>query len=124
LSKGRFWLTRFTERGLTGLEEERRSGRPPTWSAEEQSVVIRTALTRPAELGLPFACWTLDRLVAALSEPGIGMRRSRLSEILRAEGLNWRREETWFGARARVDPDFAQKRGRSNGSIPLPRRAA
>jgi hypothetical protein len=36
------------------------------------------------------------------------MRRSRVSEVLLAEGLKWRQEETWFGAR--VDPDFAAKR--------------
>jgi transposase len=118
----RFWIKRFNERGLKGLEEAMRSGRPPTYSAEEKSVVIRTALRRPAELGLPFACWTLDRLVAYLSEQGIGMRRSRISEILLDEGLKWRREETWFGAR--VDPDFAQKRGQSNSSTRPRRRAA
>ena len=54
-----------------------------------------------------FGVWTLDRLVAHLSEQGIGMRRSRISEILIDEGLQWRREETWFGER--VDPEFAQK---------------
>jgi hypothetical protein len=32
-------------------------------------------------LGLPFASWTLDRLVAYLGEKGIGMKRSRVSEI-------------------------------------------
>ena len=105
----RFWIKRFNARGLQGLEDEMRSGRPPTYAAEERSRVIRTALTRPAELGLPFACWTLDRLVAYLSKQGIGMRRSRIGEILLAEGLQWRREETWFGAR--VDPEFARKRG-------------
>jgi len=41
-------------------------------------------------------------LVAYLGEQGIGMRRSRVSEVLLAEGLKWRQEETWFGAR--VDP--------------------
>jgi transposase len=110
----RFWLQRFNERGLAGLEEDVRSGRPPTYSAEERSAVIRTALTRPADLGLPFACWTLDRLVAYLSEHGIAMRRSRISEIFLHEGLKWRHEETWFGER--VDPDFARKRGRSSSS--------
>jgi transposase len=118
----RFWLKRFNERGLKGLKEEMRSGRPPIYSADEKSVVIRTALTRPAELDLPFACWTLDRMVAHLSEQGIGMRRSRISEILLDEGLQWRQEETWFGAR--VDPDFAQKRGRLRSSTRPRRRAA
>ena len=35
------------------------------------------------------------------------MRRSRISEIFIREGLRWRQQETWFGAR--VDPDFAKK---------------
>jgi hypothetical protein len=48
--------------------------------AEQCSVVITAALTRPTELGLPFACWTLDRLVAYLSDHGIAMRRSRISD--------------------------------------------
>ncbi len=110
----RFWLKRFNERGLLGLEEAMRPGRPATYSPQERSMVIRLALTRPAELDLPFACWTLDRLVAYLSERGLGMRRSRISEILLDEGLKWRHEETWFGER--VDPAFAQKRGRSKPS--------
>jgi transposase len=110
----RHWLKRFNARGLPGLEEDVRSGRPPTYSAEQRSAVIDAALTRPADLGLPFACWTLDRLLAHLGERGIAMRRSRIGEIFVQEGLKWRREETWFGER--VDPEFARKRGRSSGS--------
>ena len=87
-----------------------RTGRPPTCSAEQRSILITAALTRPSELGLPVASWPLDRLVSYLSEQGIAMRRSRISEIAIREGLRWRREKTWFGAR--VDPDFAEKRGR------------
>jgi transposase len=117
----RHWLKRFNARGLQGLEEDVRTGRPPTYSAEQRSAVIDTALTPPADLGLPFASWTLDRLVAYLGERGIAMRRSRISEIFLREGLKWRHEETWFGAR--VDPDFARKRGRSSSST-RPRRPA
>jgi transposase len=118
----RHWLNRFNARGLDGLKEDVRTGRPPTYSAEQRSAVITAALTRPSELGLPFASWTLDRPVSYLSEQGIGMRRSRISEILIREGLRWRQDETWFGAR--VDPDFAKKRGRSNSSTRRRRRAA
>jgi transposase len=118
----RHWLKRFNARGLEGLDEDVRSGRPPTYSAEQRSAVINAALTRPADLGLPFASWTLDRLVAYLSEQGIAMRRSRISEIFIQEGLKWRHEETWFGAR--VDPEFARKRGRSSNSTRQHRRAA
>ena len=118
----RFWLKRFNERGLPGLEEDMRSGRPPTYTAEERSAVIAAALSRPADLGLPFASWTLDRLGAYLGEKGIGMKRSRVSEVLQAEGLKWRQEESWFGAR--VDPEFERKRGRSSASTPSRPRAA
>lgn len=72
--------------------------------------MIETALTKPATLGLPFACWTLDRLEAYLNEQKhIGMKRSRIDELLIQEGLRWRMQETWFSER--VDPDFAEKKG-------------
>ena len=103
----RHWLNRFNARGLDGLKEDVRTGRPPTYSAEQRSTVITAALTRPSERGLPFALWTLDRVVSYLSEQGIAMKRSRISEIFIREGRRWRQEETWFGAR--VDSDFAKK---------------
>jgi transposase len=118
----RHWLKRFNERGLEGLGEDVRTGRPPTYSAEQRGAVIDAALTRPADLGLPFASWTLDRLVAHLTGRGIAMRRSRIGEILVREGLRWRHEETWFGER--VDPDFARKRGESSSSTRHHRPAA
>src|SRR4051812_2599435 len=97
-------------------------GRPPPYPGEERRSVIAAARPRPADLGLPFASWTLDRLVAYLGEKGIGMKRSRVSEVLQAEGLKWRQEETWFGAR--VDPEFERKRGRSSAfTLPHPRAA-
>jgi transposase len=116
-------LRRFNAEGLAGLEDHHRRGRPPTYAPQEVATVIATALTAPRTLGLPFAAWTLDRLAAYLSEhKGIAMRRRRIDEILRQEGLRGRKQETWFGAR--VDPEFAQKRGRSRPSIPPHRRAA
>ena len=85
-------------------------------------MVIETALTKPDTLGLPFACWTLDRLEAYLNEhKQIGMKRSRIDEVLIREGLRWRMQESWFSER--VDPDFAQKRGPSSRSIRSHRRA-
>jgi transposase len=114
----RGWIRRFNAEGLAGLEDRPRAGRPPTYSPEQVAEVVAAALTAPKALGLPFACWTLDRLAAYLNEhKRIPIRRSRIDEILRAEGLRWRRHESWFGAR--VDPAFAVKRG---GSRPSTRR--
>ena len=119
----RGWIRRFNAEGLAGLEERPRAGRPPTYSPEQVAEVVAAALTAPEALGLPFACWTLDRLTAYLDEHRrIPIRRSRIDEILRAEGLRWRRDESWFGER--VDPEFAVERGASRPSTrPHPKAA-
>jgi transposase len=106
----RQWITRFTAAGLDGLQDQPRSGRPATYSAEQIGEVIAVALLKPDRLGLPFGCWTLDRLAAYLKEErSLPIKRSRINELLVAEGLRWRTDETWFGER--VDPQFAEKRG-------------
>jgi len=116
-------LKRFNAEGLAGLQDKPRPGRPATYSAEEVGAVIAAALSDPQELGLAFASWTLDRLEVYLNETqGIAIKRSRIDEILIAEGLRWRKEETWFGAR--VDPQFAEKRGSSPSSTRSPRSTA
>jgi transposase len=105
------WVHRFERQGLAGLEDLPRQGRPAIYPREQVGDIVATSLTDPQTLGLPFASWTLDRLVAYLSETkGIAMKRSRVNEVLLTEGLRWRQQETWFGER--VDPDFAHKRGR------------
>lgn len=111
----RLWIKRFNDQGRSGLNDEPRSGRPPTYTSEQVSIVIETSLTKPDSLSLPFACWTLDRLEAYLNEERqIGIKRSRIDELLIGEGLRWTMQETWFSER--VDPDFAEKRGPSSRS--------
>ncbi len=96
----RLWLKRFNAHGLQGLEGAPRSGRPATYTSEQVGEVIATSLTPTEPLGLPFACWTLDRLAAYLNEEkGLPIKRSRIDELLIAEGLRWRTHETWFGER-------------------------
>jgi transposase len=84
------------------------AGRPATYTPEQVGEVIGASLTKPDALGLPFGSWTLDRLTAYLNEKGVPIKRSRIDEILLAEGLRWRQQETWFGER--IDPAFAEKR--------------
>ena len=119
----RLWLKRFNQHGLDGLEDQPRSGRPATYTPEEIGLVIEAALTDPQALGRPLGSWTLDRLEAYLNEEkGIAIKRSRIDELLIAEGLRWHQQETWFGER--VDPAFAEKRGPSSPSTPSRRRTA
>lgn len=111
----RMWIKRFNAAGIQGLQDAVRAGRPARYTAEQVGVVVATALLKPETLGLPFACWTIDRLTAYLNEEkGISIKRSRIDELLIREGLRWRMHETWVSER--VAPDFAQKRGRSSRS--------
>jgi transposase len=113
----RLWLKRFNVAGAAGLTDRPRAGRPATYTPEQVGEIVAAALTKPDALGLPFGSWTLDRLQVYLHEvQGVPIKRSRLDEILIAEGLRWRTQETWFGER--VDPAFAQKRGPSSPSTP------
>ena len=113
----RKWIKRFNAAGLAGLQDQPRSGRPATYTSEQVGEVIAVSLLKPDSLGLPFGCWTLDRLQAYLNdERGLTIKRSRINELLVAEGLRWRTDETWFGDR--VDPKFAEKRGPSSPSTP------
>src|SRR4051794_38306387 len=56
------WVRRFNAGGVAALEDRPRSGRPPTYDADQRATVLAAALADPKALGLPFACWTLDRL--------------------------------------------------------------
>ncbi len=113
----RLWVKRFNAAGIAGLDDHPRTGRPERYTPTEVGDVVATALTDPQTLDLPFACWTLDRLTAYLHERSaeaggpLPISRSQIDRILSGEGLRWRKQETWFGER--VDPEFAQKRGRS-----------
>ena len=113
----RLWLRRFDAAGLDGLADAPRTGCPATYSPEAVGAVVAAALTDPQTLGLPCGDWTYDRLEAYLNEQaGVAIKRSRIHEVLAAEGLRWREQGTWFGQR--VDPEFAAKRGRSKPSTP------
>lgn len=106
-------MKRLNARGLAGLEDRPRPGGHPTSAPEQVAGIIAAARTTPAASGLPFAAWTLDRMVAHLGEARrITMKRTRLAEVLRAEGLRWREQEPWFGER--VDPRFAEEMGASS----------
>ncbi len=84
----REWIKRFNSSGVAGLQDKPRPGAPRTYDEATVGVVVATALTDPQALGLPFHTWTLDRLAAYLHEAkGIAIQRSRISDLLVAEGL-------------------------------------
>lgn len=105
-------VKRFNACGLSSLEDNLRSGRPPTYDEDERGRMIATAKTHPQHFSLPYSHWTLTRLVEYVNQHlDIPISRSQLGEILEREGLKWYQEKTYFTERP--DPQFAEKRGRS-----------
>ncbi len=105
-----YWVKRFNEQGLEGLEDKPRAGRERLYSQQERGQMIALARTHPDGLGLAFGRWTLSRLTEYINRQlGITISRAQLGRVLDAEGLRWYQEKTYFTERP--DPQFAEKRG-------------
>ena len=108
----RMWVKRFSEEGLEGLQDRPRSGHPRKYTAEDRSLVVATALTNPAELGLHFGEWSLERLAHYLNAAhSLPISPARVGVVLREEGLRWKEQEKWLSTKAAIDPAFVEKRG-------------
>ena len=108
------WVKRFNEKGIAGLMDAERTGRPPTHSQEIRSDLLDLALQKPRSLGYPFELWTLERLQRAFKERhGVHLSDSTIWTWVEAEGFRWRKQESWFHEPQKHDPEFAQKRGSS-----------
>jgi hypothetical protein len=100
-------------------EERKELERLARSRTEEARLVVRAKIVLGLAAGeRPYQ--VADRVgVGRMAAKGIGIKRTRIDEILIAEGLRRCKQETWVGQK--VDPQFAAKRGRSRRSTP-PRR--
>jgi transposase len=94
------WRRRYSERGLAGLEDAVRSGRPATIDdSVRYEILARTLLEPPAELGVTH--WS-SRLLAR----EVGVHHSTVARIWAAHGLQpWRLGTFKFS----TDPNLAAK---------------
>jgi transposase len=98
VATARRWRARFVERGLEGLLDEPRPGRPRTVADEQvEAVITRTLETTPSNA----THWSTRSLAAEL-----GMSQSAISRIWRAFGLQPHRRESW---KLSKDPQFVDK---------------
>jgi transposase len=104
----RKWRGRFARRGLDGLTDLPRSGRPRRISALERAAVVALACQLPAATGVPLSRWTGPELAAELAAQGLA-RAISPSSVLRILAENpvkpWQ-YQSWIFPR---DPDFAAK---------------
>lgn len=112
---GAEWVQRFNKDGVKGLEDQPRPGRKAIHKPEVKSALIALAIQKPRGLGYPFELWTLERLQRAFEERNhTHLSDSTIWEWLDAEGLEWKRQQSWFHNAEKSDEEFVEKRGPSS----------
>jgi transposase len=92
------WRSRFAERGLDGLHDEPRPGKPRTVSDDDvERVIVKTLEERPADA----THWSTRSMAQAA-----GMSQSAVSRIWRAFGLKPHQTEAF---KLSPDPQFIDK---------------
>jgi transposase len=105
----RKWRGRFAARGLEGLADLPRSGRPRRITGDDRAAVVALACQLPAESGVPLARWTGPELRRELEDRALvsaPMSVSSLLRILAEDPVKPWRYQSWIFPR---DPDFEAK---------------
>jgi len=105
----RKWRGRFAERGLGGLADLPRSGRPRRITALERAAVVALACQPPAATGVPLARWTGPELAAELTAQGLvdsPVSASSILRILAEHPVKPWQYQSWIYPR---DPNFATR---------------
>jgi len=67
----RKWRARFHDKGVDGLTDAPRSGRPPLYTAADRAKVTAWACQLPAEHEMPISRWSGPELAGLLRADGI-----------------------------------------------------
>lgn len=107
----RTWRGRFAERGLAGLADRPRRGRPSRFSAVRRAQVTALACQLPAAAGAPLARWSCPELAREVVGQGIAeaISPATVRRWLARDAIKPWQCRSWLFPR---DPDFAVKAGR------------
>ena len=122
----RTWLHRYRARGVAGLEDLPRSGRPPRDRLARQ-IVDAQASQSPRCAGLVQACWTVALLAAFLAARfGLALSGDTVRRHLKAVGWRWRRPRLAPASALphKRDPDTAAKEAAIAAALRRARRGA
>jgi transposase len=104
----RKWRGRFAGRGLDGLKDLPRCGRPRRISALERAAICALACQLPAATGVPLSRWSGPDLVTELASRGLTepVSASSVLRILAEHPIKPWQYRSWIFPR---DPDFAAR---------------
>jgi transposase len=105
------WRKRFFERGLVGLDDRPRSGRPRVFLAEVVAAVKAMACDAPKDRDVPLSRWSSADLADQAVEEGIvsSVSASTVRRWLAEDAIKPWQYRSWIFPR---DPDFAAKAAR------------
>jgi transposase len=104
------WIERFNENGFAGFEDPPNpEGRPSTLSSKQIREMIKIALARPMDLGLPFTQWSVSKLRTYLLKRGLfpDVSNEWIRRLLKRVGVSLQHTKTW---KESPDPDFEEKK--------------
>lgn len=110
------WLHRFNTSGFETFEwPTNPNGREPILTSQQIRALVKVALSRPADLGLPFTEWSTAKLTAYCKQHGLlpAITDEWVRRVLRREGVTPQRLKTW---KQSPDPAFEAKKRASSAS--------
>lgn len=104
----RNWLRRYVAQGISGLEDEPRSGAPSKVTPEYEQRLLEVVRPRPRSLGQPFSTWTVQRLTDFLTrELGIVLSKATVHRLLQRHEIVFRRPQHMVSS---PDPEYLLKK--------------
>ena len=110
------WLHRFNTSGFETFERPTNPfGREPILLGPQVRELVKVALSRPSDLGLPFTDWSTAKLTAYCKKRGLlpPITDEWVRRVLRREGVTPQRLKTW---KSSPDPAFEAKKRASSAS--------
>lgn len=104
------WIHEFNKEGFSNFERiTNPNGRPAAISSAQIRQLIKTALSHPEDMGLPFTEWSIAKLHDYCKEKELlpSCSDEWVRRLLRREGITYQRTKTW---KKSPDPDFEVKK--------------
>ena len=83
------WRNRFREKGIEGLKDAPRPGKPSSITAGQKAMVIQKACEKPGE---GYTNWSQERIAKA-----VGMSQGKVNQILKEADLKPHKVDYWCG---------------------------
>jgi transposase len=102
------WRKRFAERGIEGLDDQPRTGRPRTFGPTVAAETKQLACELPATTGVPLSRWSCMELARELIARGVvaAISAATVWRILATDAIRPWFHRSWIAPR---DPNFAAK---------------